>query len=287
MTLAWKFLRMGIYYLYESVMKPAVVRRRERGVMYVATVTQVVKDVKQPRGGYIPPKKLLAVTLSGDELKYSSDDENIHASLVGLAVDYLTRFMNGAAVEDAFGISLRGARNAREEENARKLIQDIQGLDEPSIRSACKLVGYDVCYRVGMIGFNPVSTINPNEATIQNITCMVERSLAFFKQYGPITKDGFDLEGAYTDKVTKGDGDFLTRDTLWDFKVSKTKPTSKHTLQIIIYYLMGKRSVHEEFETVTHIGLFNPRQNVVYTLAVDEVDSEIIADINQNVIGYV
>ena len=32
----------------------------------------------------------------------------------------------------------------------------------------------------------------------------------------------------YTETVSAGDGDFLTSDTLWDFKVSKSKPTNKH-----------------------------------------------------------
>ena len=39
---------------------------------------------------------------------------------------------------------------------------------------------------------------------------MVKRSLAFWKEYGPITKDGFTFEGGYTDIVSSGDGDYLT-----------------------------------------------------------------------------
>lgn len=38
-----------------------------------------------------------------------NENENIHASLVGLAVDYMTRFMMGAQKEEAFSISLKGA----------------------------------------------------------------------------------------------------------------------------------------------------------------------------------
>ena len=49
----------------------------------------------------------------------------------------------------------------------------------------------------------------------------LKRSLAFWKEYGPITQDGFTFEGGYTDIVSSGDGDYLTEDTLWDFKVSK------------------------------------------------------------------
>ncbi|MGT2637951.1 hypothetical protein ACVRWL_09295 [Streptococcus ratti] len=79
------------------------------------------------------------------------------------------------------------------------------------------------------------------------------------EQYGPIVKDGFTLEGGYTDTITAGDGDFLTADTLWDFKVSKTKPTKDHTLQLLIYYLMGIQSVHPEFQSITKLGIYNPK----------------------------
>ena len=41
--------------------------------------------------------------------------------------------------------------------------------------------------------------------------------------------------GGYTDKITSGDGDFLTVDTLWDFKVLKANIKSQHTLQLLVY----------------------------------------------------
>ena len=43
-----------------------------------------------------------------------------------------------------------------------------------------------------------------------------------------MTKNG--SYGGYTYDVDRGDGDYLTEDTLWDYKVSKNKLTSKTTL---------------------------------------------------------
>ena len=34
--------------------------------------------------------------------------------------------------------------------NATSLLADIKGLDKKSITNACKLVGYDVCFRAGV-----------------------------------------------------------------------------------------------------------------------------------------
>lgn len=248
------------------------------------SVTQRIKTVKQPRGGYIKPKDFKATQLNdGIEL---NENENIHSSLMGLAVDYLTRYTIGATAKDAFKISLLGADLIKERKKAEQMLEDIKGLDDESIINACKLSGYDVCFRAGLMGYKPVDTIEPDSNTISNIRTMVNRGVEFFNQYGPITLDGFVFIGGYTDIVSSGDGDFLTKDTLWDFKVSKDKPKSAHTLQLLMYYLMGKKSVNKEFETVKNIGIFNPRLNIVYQLEMDTIPQEIIDTVSTEVIGY-
>lgn len=170
--------------------------------------------------------------------------------------------------------------------NAKKLLKGIKGLDDESVNNACKLVGYDVCFRAGIMGYKPVEEINPDSDTIGNIVIMVERSLIFWKEYGPIIKDGFTFEGGYTDIVSSGDGDYLTRDTLWDFKVSKEEPKSKYTLQLLMYYIMGCHSIHPEFKQIEKLGIFNPRKNKVYIANISLISPEIIEKISRDVIGY-
>ena len=115
---------------------------------------------------------------------------------------------------------------------------------------------------------------------------MVKRSLAFWKEYGPITKDGFTFEGGYTDIVSSGDGDYLTENTLWDFKVSKEEPRSKYTLQLLMYYIMGCHSIHPEFQKIEKLGIFNPRKNKVYIAKVSSINPEVIEKVSQDIIGY-
>ncbi|EOO75492.1 hypothetical protein ACQVPJ_26185 [Bacillus mycoides] len=250
----------------------------------MVSVTQRISKVKQPRGGYIKPKDFIVTDLLDTNIL--NECENIHSSLVGLTVDYLTRFLNGTPIEKAFKISLMGAFNVKEVELANDLLLNIQGTDDISIESACKMVGFDVAYRAGVAGYKPVELINPDKETISNIRIMVNRGLDFFKSYGPIVKDGFTFEGGYTPLINTGDGDFLTENTLWDFKVSKSAPTNKHTLQLLMYYLMGVHSIHSEFEQVENLGIFNPRLNKVYLLPISTISSEIINEVNTTVIGY-
>lgn len=277
------------------------------------TVTQRIADVQQPRGGYIKPSAFKATTLNDGIIL---GEENVSGIIIGLAVDYLTRFMMGADLRDAFRISLKGAHAAQElelvsfnaEEVAEHLLDDIKGLDQRSIISACKLVSFDSWYRnpISALLGTDYSCIDPNSSTIENIKTFVKRSITFFEEYGPVISDGFNFKpekldpsafekmnetgtgsyGGYTPTVSAGDGDFLTNDTLWDFKVSKSKPTSKHTLQLLMYWIMGQHSGQKIFKGITRLGIFNPRLNIVYLYDVKDIPDEVIEAVEKDVICY-
>ena len=259
----------------------------------MSSVTAVARSFKQPWGGYIKPSSMLVTVLDRSEALYP--DENISASLTGMAVEYLTRYKMGSSLSDTFSIALAGAEIAQiagiknAKKTAKTLLHGIAGLDEKSIINTCKLVTFDVWRR------NPMSAmlshgyddINPNTATISNIKTMVERSISFWNQYGPITAEGFTFEpDGYTDTVDSGDGDFLTNDTLWDFKVSKSKPTSKYTLQLLMYWIMGQHSGKAEFKDITKLGIYNPRLNTVYTTNIADIPPETINAVETDVICY-
>ena len=248
------------------------------------SVTQRISKIKQPRGGYIKRKDFTCITLE-DGIELNSQ-ENIHPSLIGLVIDYMTRFCMGTPKETAFHISILGAKIAKNEFVAYKLLSKINGLDTESIISASKLVGYDVCYRAGMAYFKPVSEITPDTNTITNIITMIKRTLSFWEQYGPIIKDGFTFEGGYTSIISAGDGDYLTKDTLWDLKVLKEEIKPKYTLQLLVYLIMGQHSVHKEFKNITQLGIYNPRLNKVYIIKLDAISQSIIDTVSRDVIGY-
>lgn len=256
-------------------------------------VTGRINQIKQPRGGYIKPSQFVV-----DEFNDSNvlaEVENIHASVIGMVVDYLTRFLMGTDLNKAFEISCMGAMcaaklgNAKAIKESKTYLSEIKGLDDKSIINACKMVTFDVWYRnpISAFGAKTASETLADKDTINNIKIMVERSIAFWKKYGPITKDGFTFEkNGYTKTVDSGDGDYLTEDTLWDFKVSKSKPTNKHTLQLLMYWIMGQHSGKPEFKNITKLGIFNPRLNTVYTLNILDIPNSIIKEIEDEVICY-
>lgn len=255
-----------------------------KGGIILFSVTGRISFWQQPRLGYIPPRTLKA------EEYFDSHQLNRIAptckSIQGMAVDYLTRYMRGTPKHIAFQISLMGAKNVDELDKATCLLNKINGLDGDSICAACQLVGYDVAYRRGPRYFTPIEKIKPSQNMVQNIIILVNRSLAFLKRNGPVVLDGFTFEGGYNDIISRGDGDYLTADTLWDFKVSNEKPTARHTLQILIYYILGIHSIHPEFQDIKKLGIFNPERNTAYTIALEDITNETFQTVSRDVIGY-
>jgi len=284
-------------------------------------LTRRARAAKQPRGGYVNPRTMDVCYMSGAPAPLDHKGENVHASLVGLAVDYLTRYALSALVspgweraELAFSISLIGAGLVGREDYARGLCEFLNdeldqvnrrpedpsidywvpSLSDPdtgevyetirvavpsteAIDAAVKLASFDAAFRAGLAAYNPEANTTPDASTAQHIATMIARSLAFFREYGPMTEAGFIAGDA--------DGDFLTADTIWDFKVSVNPPTSVHTLQLLALWIMGTRG--GRFASITHLGIYNPRLDAVYRLPVASIPAEVIAEVSGgDVIGF-
>lgn len=248
------------------------------------SVTRRIKNVKQPYGGYLRPRDFHKHQLINEEELLEYEDGN--PSLIGLTVDYLTRYSLTKNVHEVFKIAALGAKKVGEIDTCIDLLDKVNGLDKTSIENAYKLSAFDSVFRAGPATYKPINSISIDENTIKNIGIMVNRSLSFIKQYGPIVKSGFTFEGGYTSIVSSGDGDFLTNDTLWEFKVISSSPKKEHTLQLIMYYLMGKKSIHKEFDNISKIGIYNPRFNIAYTYEISNMPKETLEIISSEVIGY-
>lgn len=261
--------------------------------LFGCSVTQRIKQVGQPRGGYLNPKTLTKSVLFEDGV-LELPNESVHPSLVGLAVDYLTRYMLGDSAEEAFKISLLGlgvceSTGMKEDaEYGRELFRRLsRDLNMTTVESAIKLCAFDVCVRAGMTGYKSITLINADLYNCSNVAIMVKRNLNLFKVYGAPVLNGFVFKGGYTSTVSTGDGDFVTPDTLWELKVSVREPTKEWTLQTLMYWIMGLNSEHYEiFEKVKYLGIVNPRKNVVYRVAVADIPYETIEVVERDVIGY-
>ncbi|MBR6332151.1 MAG: hypothetical protein IKR78_03345, partial [Dehalococcoidales bacterium] len=66
----------------------------------MGSVTARIKEIKQPRGGYIKPSSMNVIAINDN--KQLNEEENVHSSIIGMVVDYMTRFLMGADIKEAF-----------------------------------------------------------------------------------------------------------------------------------------------------------------------------------------
>lgn len=238
------------------------------------SVTQRIKAIKQPRSGYLPISQFTKEDL--EDSAQLNQNENIQPALVGLSVDYLSRLVMGETPREAFDISLMGAQTLGIK--VPKLPID---LSDESIKIAVQLSSYDVAVRATPLAYRPTNL--PDEDTIENIRILTNRVVNYYDD-NPITWSGFTFEGGYTDTVVAGDGDWLTKDGLWDLKVLRSEPNANHTLQILMYWLMGLESIHEDYKDIEYLALLNPRKNVTYKINVSKIDQEMIKKVKRDVL---
>ena len=150
------------------------------GVSCGQSVTGRVRITKQPIGGFVRPKWFEKAELSSKDLPELHEKENVAPSVVGTCVDALTRLMTGTPKEKVFAVSQRGALLTDEMPLFERLFAKVTGLDDVSIYSAARLVGFDTAYRAGLQSYVPVRYIQPDVPTIENIRTMVKRALLFF-----------------------------------------------------------------------------------------------------------
>ncbi len=271
----------------------------------MASVTQRINEIEQPRGGYVKLSEFEKIQLN-DGVTLNAH-ENISAPLMGTAVDHFARLLvSGKTVGQVYNdLILRGVLLAeacyKESHGAigikdafeitKLLMGKIRGSDDESLTAILKLATFELWYRNPQAALRAGSyeAVKPDKATLQNFLTFGRRSKAFFEEYGPVTATGFTFEpSGYTETVDAGDGDYLTADTLWDMKLYRpsTKISKYDTLQVLMYWIMGQHSGQKIFKRVRKIGLYNPRQNVAYMLDVAKIPPEIIREVEEKVICF-
>lgn len=262
-----------------------------------SSITKCTTKIVQPRGGYLNPN-LFEQEVTNDMYELH-ENENLHPSLVGAVIDYLTRVMIGIPKDEAFSISILGAdifdktypetsqfKTQSATKYAEKLLASINTIDEQSIINACKLTGYDVCARSSIAGYKPIETINPDKNTIQNIATMVERSIDFWRNNNPVITAGLCFKQGYTKNITHGYSGYITEDTICDFRVSKNEINNRHTLCLLIEHIMGIHVYPDLFNKIEIISIYNPRLNKLYKYPLYKIKNETLLEIEEKIIGY-
>ena len=248
-------------------------------------VTTRIRLVSQPPEGLLPLSLFDRVGLADRMGLHPRSMETVPPDLAGLYVDYMTRVAMGTPVRVAFHVPLLGARLVGQGEYAESLLSRVTDFSPASARAACLLLDFDAASRRGPqycvrgAWFRMMRRISISRVWWPG---RVPFSTSMVRSCGTVSTS----RAGYTDRITSGSGDFLTADTLWDFKVSSYRPNPMYTLQLLVYWRMGLHSVHDEYRMVRRLGFFNPRRDEVWLLDVDRIDDRLVDWTDHELIGY-
>jgi len=257
-----------------------------KGVITMATVTQIIKQMTAEEiQRFIKVDDFKKTQYRSNSKLYRR--ESIPAYLSGVIIDYLTRYKLLKDPTKAFSIPLIVDIDKEVNGEASKLVSQIKKFDKESVDIALKLCRYDNYYRTGKL--EDTAQYKLTEHDYFNLGTMVNRATWFINSCIDKTKIlevDIEFDGAYTNKVTNGDADYLTNKVLIDLKTSAYEPKSADAFQLLLYYVLGINSNNSyKFEKLTHLAIFNPRLNAAYTLPLSSISKRKIEKV-EKFIGY-
>lgn len=260
---------------------------------------EIAKTANQPEGGFLPVYCLEQIYGAPDKDLHPFYMENLPPRFASTLVDSISKFLAGAPLETAFHRTIVGAEMAEEyyPDSVNRVkwhLARIRGIDRNSIFHAFEAVQYNDWYYNflgALVQFQKNEEEKPsfpNRASLENVQLLIERSMAFFEVFGPVVQYDVPFSpNGYTGK-TKGnaESDFLTKDTLWEFRVSRFRPNCHHTLQMLMYYIMGKHSQNPLYDTVTTIGIYNPFLDIVFRYNMSDMPVEYLREVELDILGF-
>lgn len=244
------------------------------------------------------------------------DNYGDYGYLIGLSVDYLTRFCILCDAEKAFHISVLGAICVDDSMRAYRLLQTIESitmdlkrsnigyerdihditdviLNDDIILCAFELVKYDTAYRSGVDSYFAKRDVAPTQQMLSNIRASVGRCLSYFASwYKGVPICGSGLYCGEDLVVTSGDFDYLIDDTLVDlktgFKLSPYKLKWKWLVQLITYYVLGCNDLFfsEQFREIKHLVVYNPTHQREYRFSLGDAKSQSFMGFVEWWLGY-
>lgn len=284
------------------------------------SVTEVVRKVKQPKGGILPINWFDVIDMDGEPIIC----DKIPPVIVGKVIDSMLHLTIRTPKEKLFKSSISGY-DKRVEYFARQFTRNTSGYElmyeeieaEDDIlnvqsligrldkyRNECDLYNMALClslihqYDIWDMDFQYISrltTVQSSRPTyytkgdIRKLVKLFTRTLQWICSIITDKVIVFDFKfypNGYTDTIQYGVGDFVCSYTLFDLKCTKSIPSNLSTLQILIYYVMGLNSGNRLYSSIKYLGLYSPITNKLWRLDVRKIPADLIKRISTEVVGY-
>lgn len=280
----------------------------------MSSVSELIERIEQPAFGILPVSYFEKKELKQDSYAVS-EKSSIPATHLGLIVDYCVKYILGVKLSDILHVEYAGyAEHIRvsavrfydsvseqaltqiyiEDERKNICLSDFVSKVENAetfdefVTNMLYVIQYGDFIRNIRFAYDRVGEVfdaKLSEEELRNILIFFMRTQSWVKTFDKVIPMYKFKPYGYNNTVTSGEGDFCTDKTLWDLKVSNGEPTTKDTLQLLIYYIMAKRSGNKIYKNIDSIGVYNPKLDSTWLCRIDRINPKIIRDVS-NIIGF-
>lgn len=225
------------------------------------------EQASQPRGGLLPLARFDRIELGGVPLTLNTETGN--SGTIASAVELLARWdlaEDPRANTTAYDAALEAIRAVRRGEHTES------GPGRVAAMARQWNENYDAFEEMEWL-----DSEDDSDETFAHINEMRARVSRWFERFGRPVRPGtwaVNSERFHLD----GHIDFVTADTIWDLKVSVTAPSSRDVLQLLLYWVAFCDDPENVYE-ITHLGIYNPRMDIVWRIAVAAVPPDVIATV--------
>lgn len=121
----------------------------------------------------------------------------------------------------------------------------------------------------------------PEREDKTSLRIYVERCLSFFSGHAKAVKAGFQFGDGYFGRLSSGEGDILTSDTIWTIETFQQKLTSRHTFRAMLNWMLACHSSDADLNGVLELGIFNPVINASYSLRGSDIPLDTIREVQE------
>ena len=249
----------------------------------MATISSIIPEIHQPKNGLLPINIFDRNKLNDPNTlnKVPQKMEKIIYNTVNCLVRY---FLKRDAVS-AFEPCYLGASFIREEHKAQMIAKKVTGLDDTSIIACVHLASYEECLR-SVSEYRYIDDREISAEIIKNIKVLFNRIMSFMSRYGSKIIYNHSLEGGYSDVIDTGVVPFVTSESLLMLSFNEVEPTPEETLEMLIYFVMGRHSIYPTLKEIKYVSFFNPITNTFYRCSAALISGTAMTLVEEKVLKY-
>lgn len=251
------------------------------------SITQFAKLIKERFYSRVSKNRFAVIPFPGQPQRLFTNDEiDIESMVFNIAATNLTAFLLRRETQWVYPRLLDWAAQTKDDfiiDTITTLVSRIKGEDEDSIISIVHLAYYQIAFfRIREISDAPI--ILPDTTVCQLLLKLAKQAVEQLSDQKNIGyRAGFD--GGYTERVTRGEVDFITDEAVWSMRFWPGLPSAVDYVYLLTAYVIAKKSHWHHDRPLRFIRVMNPVDGITYSANVEKIDPMLLRIIDDCIYG--